>query len=453
MLIKNHGDNLVSRRNVLRGVVGGGMVTVGLPFLDIFLNVNGTALANEKPLPQRFGTWVWGLGMDKSVWVPKKVGSDYDLPEQLTPLKNVKQHVNILSNFNVPTGGRPNLCHFTGSAALRTAMVPASRTDLPVPTIDVLVADVLGGTSRFNVMNAAATGIPSDSYSWRNGNAINPPDISAIEMYHRIFGPDFQDPNSPTFTPRPETMIRKSVLSGILEQKSALEKTLGSEDKARMDQYFTSLRELEGRLERQLQKPAPAPNCNVKGVAVPPEIERGTDVDLLDKRHNAMTDLMVSALMCNQTNVFNMVYTPSGSTATLKGNEKTHHTITHEEPVDDKLGYQPTNSIFVKRAMGAWAYFVDALAKVPEGDGTLLDHSVVFAHSDQEWAKTHTINGIPMMTAGRAYGRIKTGMHIDGKADPGSRVGLTLMRAVGVGGSEWGHQDMLTSREISEIVA
>ena len=167
----------------------------------------------------------------------------------------------------------------------------------------------------------------------------------------------------------------------------------------------------------------------------------------------AMTDLLVMALACNQTKVFNMVYSDSRSALVRKGEERTHHVITHEEPIDPDTQVQPTAAWFVGRSMEAWAYFVEALAKVPEGDGTLLDHSLVYAHSDCEWAKVHSLDGVPMFTAGKANGRVKTGLHIDGNGDAGTRLGYTVQRVMGVPVESWGQQSLRTSREIGEIVA
>ena len=114
-----------------------------------------------------------------------------------------------------------------------------------------------------------------------------------------------------------------------------------------------------------------------------------------------MTDLLAMALVCNQTKVFNMVYSDSGSSLTRKGLDKSHHAFTHEEPVDPAKGYQLTSSDFVDAAMKEWAYFVEKLAATPEGDGSLLDRCLVYAHSDCQVAKVHSITGLPMMTAGK----------------------------------------------------
>jgi hypothetical protein len=158
------------------------------------------------------------------------------------------------------------------------------------------------------------------------------------------------------------------------------------------------------------------------------------------------------ALACNQTKVVNMTYSASQSTATRKGYEKAHHSLTHEELVDESLGYQPVTSWFNRRAMQSWAYFVGSLAKFSEGDSSLLDNMLVYAHSDQEYAKIHSLDGIPMFTAGKAGGRIKTGIHVDGKGQPGTRLGYTVQRLMGVDISSWGTGSNKATEEIREIL-
>jgi hypothetical protein len=218
-----------------------------------------------------------------------------------------------------------------------------------------------------------------------------------------------------------------------------------------MDQYFTSVRELEGRLAMQLEKPPPSPACVVpkKG---PQETPIGLDVELVVGRHRVMTDLLVMALACNQTKVFNMVYSDSASSLVRTGLERTHHALSHEEPIDIASSRQPNCAWFISRAMESWAYFLESLAKTPEGDGTLLDHSLIYAHSDCSFAKVHSLLGVPMFTAGRLNGRVKTGLHIDGKGRAGTEVGYTCQRLMGVPIDSWGLQSMQASRDISEII-
>lgn len=441
----------ISRRNVLRGVVNGGLVSISLPFLEAFLNTSGSALASGAPLPSRFGTWFWGLGMNKSVFTPKKTGLNFDLPEELQAIAPVREHINLFSNFRVNTDGRPNLCHFTGWVGLRCGVCPPARDVIPNETIDVTVSDAIGGGTRFKSLDMNATGDPRLSYSARSTHAVNAPEISTLALYNRVFGPDFQDPNAPTFTPDPKVMLRRSILSSVMEDSAALQKELGRADQVRLDEYFTSLRGLENRLAVQLEKPEPIAACVMP--EAPREVAKGLDVELVAERHRLMTDILVMALTCNQTRVFNMFYSDAFSSLVKKGMPSTHHVATHEEAIEPELGYQPNCHFFTLRAMDEWAYFVNALASVPEGDGTLLDNTLVYAHSDQEFAKIHSINGIPMMTAGTAGGKVKTGYHIDGKNEEvGTRVGLTAMHAMGVDIESWGSGSMRTSQPISEIL-
>ena len=109
-----------------------------------------------------------------------------------------------------------------------------------------------------------------------------------------------------------------------------------------------------------------------------------------------MTDLMVMAVACDQTRVFNMSYSNSSSNTTKAGYEKPHHTCTHEEPVDETLGYQPNASWFTRRALEEWAYYVEAFSKVKEGSGTLLDNVFIYAFTDHGYARVHSLDGMPM---------------------------------------------------------
>jgi hypothetical protein len=444
--------SMFNRRYVLRGMLGGAAVTVGLPVLNCFLNNSGTAFANGSPLPVRFGTWFWGLGMNKAVFTPKTIGPNYDLPEEMASWEPVKQHINVFSGYRVLTDGRPNLCHFSGWVGIRCGQAPVVRGDSPNESMDVTVADRIGGGTRFRSITCAATGSPHDSYSFRSADAVNPPEVSEIDFYQRIFGPEFQDPNSPNFTPDPRIMMRKSVLSSVMDQSKKIEAYVDGEDRARLDQYYTSIRELEQRFALQLQKPPPAEACVVpKGPGG--KLLVSMEQEVVANRHRLMTDTLVLALACNQTRVFNMLYSNGMSNIMKKGDERTHHIITHEEAIDPVLGYQPTTSWFIRRSMEEWTYFVKALAGVKEGDGTVLDHSIVFAHSDQSLAKYHQIDGIPMMTAGRAGGRIKTGIHVAGDGAPVTQVTLTVMQAAGLSIGQIGSGSMTTSKVVSEVLA
>jgi uncharacterized protein DUF1552 len=440
----------LSRRRVLRGMWNGAAIAVSLPMLDCFLNTNGTAFAGGAPLPVRFGTWGWGLGMSKSIFIPQKTGPDFDLPEEIACLAPVRDKINLYTNFNAMRDANPNLCHTTGWIILRSGNAPANTIARPGETIDVTVAKKIGNSTRFPSVTVSSTGDPRDTYSYESASSINSAEGSPLALYQTMFGSDYQDPNAKEFKPSSKILLRQSILSSINEDAKKLMSEVGAEDRARIDQYFTGLRELENQLDRQLQKPEPREACAV--ATAPKELKTGVDYQLVAERHKLFTDLLVMAVACDQTRVFNMTYSKSFASTTKPGYEKPHHTASHEEPVDAKLGYQPMVSWFLRRSFESWAYFVDAFSKVKEGDGTLLDNMLIYASTDQSFAKIHSIEGMPMFTAGRAGRKIKTGLHIDGGGTPGSRLGYTVMKSLGVDINSWGTQSNNTSKAIAEIL-
>ena len=441
---------MVRRRNILRGCLGGAAVTVATPFLDCLLNGNGTALAGGAALPVRFGTWTWGCGMTASRWVPRKSGPNYDIPPELTGIEHIKHKISVLSGFSVNTDGRENRAHVTGAVVIRTGTAPSGTMIYERPTLDLLIGDVIGSNARFRSLEMSATGNPSHSYSARSNSVINASVPTPMALYERVFGPDFRDPNAGTFKPDPRLMVRSSVLSAVKEQREDFMRDLGAADRVRMDQYFTSIRQLEQQLALQLEKPDPLPACTVAGK--PDQAPPGTEITTVTRNHKLMSAILAHALACNQTKVFNMVFCDWTSSLRRQGSAETHHGITHDEPVDTGLGYQPDASWFASQCMMGWGSFVEALDAVLEGDGTLLDHTLVFAHSDVQFARAHTLDGIPMMIAGSGGGRIKSGLHILGNGDPATRAGLTLQQVMQVPVDRWGTGSMATAKPLAEII-
>ncbi len=442
----------LSRRTALKGLLGGAKVAVALPLLDCFLDVNGEAMAaTGAPVPIRFGTWFWGLGVNPNRFFPTKPGPDYDMKPELAPIAALRHKINVFGNFNVPLDGAPNLPHASGGPAIRTGRALTAERGLPGESFDVTISDLIGARSRFRSLEVSAAGDPRNSLSGRGGGNLNPSEVSPSALYTRIFGDGFKDPNGATFTPDPQVMARRSVLSGVTEQRQALERAVGAADRQKLDQYFTSVRQLENQLDVELTKPEPLQAC-----MVPPKVSDrpvNAEIETVMKNHELMTDLLVMALACDQTRVFNMMFNNGASSLTRIGSTITHHQLTHEEVLDNKLGYQPNATYFLTRIMEAWVYFASALDKVQEGGRTLLDNTLVVAHSETEFAKFHTIDNIPILTAGSAGGKVKTGIYVDGAGTPVSRVGLTVQQVMGVPLDRWGAKSMETSKTIGEIVA
>jgi hypothetical protein len=442
----------LSRRRAMKGLIGGTAVTVGLPLLDVFLDSNGEAMAaTGAPVPVRFGTWFWGLGVNPTRWFPDAPGPNYDLKPELAPIAALRHKINVLGNFNVPLDGAPNLPHVSGGPAIRTGRALTAERGLPGESFDVTIGDQIGTRTRFRSLEVSATGDARNSLSGRGGGNLNPSEGSAADLYRRLFGIGFRDPNSAAFTPDPVVMARRSVLSAVGEQRQSLEAAIGAADRHKLDQYFTSVRQLENQLEVELTKPEPLRSCVVPKTVAAREVN--AEIENVVTNHALMADLLVMALACDQTRVFNMMFNNGASSLTRIGSTITHHQLTHEESLDNRLGYQPEATYFLTRIMDAWVYMVAALDKVQEGPRTLLDNTLLFAHSETEFAKFHTIDNIPMMTAGSAGGRMKTGIYVDGEGTPVSRVGLTLQQVMGVAVDRWGSKSMETGKTLGELVA
>jgi len=444
------------RRSLLKGMLGGSAVYLGLPALDVFLDGNGTAFADGAPLPLRFGTYFWGLGLTDTPtggtrWVPTTTGPGYEVTPELASLAALKDKVSVFSGFRAIGDGKANLVHWSGHASILSGIAPASPNRFDGASFDTRIADAIGTATRFKAIDvdASISRLPV-SYSTRTGNTFATPETTPLALYTRLFGPGFQDPNSPDWKPDPSIMLRQSVLSAVTDERQSLMRNVGKADQVKLDQYFTSVREMETQLAVQLQRPGKCEACVVPGA--PKDAPRASSVDVVNANTRTMAKLLAMALACNQTRVFNVVHTAGASETYLAGQSKIYHQITHDEPTDARLGYQPETSKLAALVMQALGDFLTELDAVKEGDGTLLDHSLVMAFSDTGYAKIHSVENIPMFLAGRAGGRHKAGQHIVGKGESVTRVSLTAMQLAGAPVGEFGTGTMKTARPISEVM-
>lgn len=440
-----------TRRRVLRGLLAGSAVTVGLPIFDCMLNDSGTAFADTgAPLPTRFASWFWGLGIGENDWVPKQTGTDYELPVELSALTPFKKKLNLFTGGEVFLDGQANQTHFTGVQGFMTGTVTSSGDYFN--SVDTIVGDAIGGRTRFRSLQVSCDGDPKASWSARAGGK-QPAEVSPLALYTTLFGPGFTDPNAAKFVPDPMVMVRRSVLSGINDERAALIKRLGAGDRAKLDYYFTSLRALEQQLDVQLQKPQPLPSCHKPESGIKDE---GQPLSLATEamaRHDVFCRLLTAALACDQTRLVNLSITQGMSGLRKQGDPTNHHTYTHEEPIDPKLGYQVKCAWFQRRYMEGLRDFAAMLDAVHEGDRTLLDHMMLFAYTDHSAPRLHSLRNYVFMTIGDAHRRIKTGRHVRRAGDAATRVTLTIQQAMGVAVSSWGTKSNRVTAPIPEVLA
>jgi hypothetical protein len=203
----------LSRRRVLRGLFRGAVVSVGMPFLECFLDSNGAALAaTGTALPPCFGTWYYGCGLNPGRWEPKTTGPNYEFGPELTTLSAFRHKLNVFSQMSAMLDGRPPSAHNVGPAVILQGMAPPTLAH-PMnagPSIDATIAQTIGGRTRFRSLEVSCTGNAASSHSKRAGNETNPAEVSPLALYRRIFGPGYQDPNAATFAPDPAVNRRRA---------------------------------------------------------------------------------------------------------------------------------------------------------------------------------------------------------------------------------------------------
>jgi len=310
---------------------------MGLPILESFLNNNGTAFADGAELPPCFGSWFFGLGLTPGRWEPEVIGPNYVLPEHIAALQPIRGKLNIFSGLQIFLDGKVNQNHISGAQGQMTGIVTKSAADYD-ESFDAIIDKQFGANVRFRTLEVACDGNSSSGWTARSKNGKTPCQISPLELYRRIYGGGFIDPNQAEFTADPEVMVRHSVLSAVTDQRHKLMDTVSSDDRSRLDEYFTSLRDVEQKLAFELERPAPLPACSIPSIS---DEEIGTMVAQVQNTHKQFATLLSHALACGLTRIFHVTLGNAFSTLRLPGEPSAYHALTHEEPINPALGYQP----------------------------------------------------------------------------------------------------------------
>ncbi len=438
----------LSRRLLLRGLVGGSAVAIGLPALEAFLSSNGDALADGSGFPSRFAWWFFGNGVHLDRWVPTGSGANWDLSPQLAPLVAVKNELTVVSGLRVDL---PNTVpHGSGPAGVLYGgpiLNVGDSFDNSVfggPTIDQVVAQAYGNATRFRSLEASVERT-TESLSYSAPGAANPPETSPFALFQRVFGAGFVEPgNSPIVDPR--VALRRSVLDAVGEDAKSLQKQVSASDRLRLEQHYDGIRALEQQLAKLEEDPP-----NLAGCKKPlSPAENYPDQDgrpQMSAIHRVMADTLVMALACDATRACSLMFSKPVSNILYPGAPSGHHQLTHDEP-----GPQPEVHKIILQIMAEFAYFIERLQSVKEGDGTLLDHMVVLGFSDCSFGKSHAIDNYPLLVSGGANGALKKGLHYRAPApESASKLGFTLLRALGIPITSFGEGKGLVTQGIAEL--
>lgn len=432
----------LSRRHVLRGLVGGGLASVFLPPLEAMLDATGSAYACDGILPVRFGLFFWGNGNIPDLWTPETDGEDYELSEELLPLASMKSKLAVVTGLSVKT---PNdVPHGSGSAGVLSGYALRVEDEAFVaPTIDQVIANEIGGDTIYRSVQTSPSGGSGQSY---NGpNSLNPAETDPWAFYERLFGATFREPGEEGIVD-PSLGLRRSVLDAVMDDLGSLEAQVSASDKVRLDQHMTGIRELEQRLARLEEDP---PNLEACERPLEPDADY-PDIDgrpQVSAKSRVFCDMLAMGLACDQTRVFGHYFSDPVSGILYPGASAGHHDLTHNE-----TGDQPEVHAITVQVMEEFAYLLEALDAVEEGDGTLLDHCVVLGTSEVSLGKTHSLDEMPTLVAGGNCGAIQTGMHYRSLGgDNVAKLSLSLIRACGINQTSFGDGDAYTEDGLSGV--
>ncbi len=431
-----------SRRTVLRGLLAGAPVALTLPWLESF--GPGVAHAADTGFPKRFVLWFWGNGNRPEVWRPTDEGEIWTLTDQLAPLAALQQKLSVVTGYAVKVENV--IPHGSGMAGLLTGLQADGDDDdwtVAGPTFDQLLAQQIGDDTVYRSLNL---GVASDeSVSYSGANAHNPADSDPFTVYDMLFGATFREPGEEGLVD-PGLGYRRSVLDAVLQDLNSLNNRVSAADQIRLEAHSDAVRELELRLARLEENPASFEACTYPTVpdADYPDIEGRPQ---LEARNLAMAELAAMALACDQTRVMSYTFSQPLYNGLYQDVEDGHHNLTHDEPGD-----QPQVESIATQVMTGLADFLGALDAIDEGDGTLLDHTLVMACSETSEGQTHSLEEIPLIFAGGASGGVAMGRHVRSWTQENvNKALLSALRGMDLTLTSLGSDDTYTEDGVSEL--
>ena len=397
----------VSRRTFLHGVG----VTMALPFLESMVPA-GTPLAQTAAKGRtRLGAIYVPHGATMDKWTPAKEGAGYELTEILQPLKPFYDQVTIVSDLSHPQaygGGSATSNHNRSAATFLSGAHAESgaRAHLGI-TLDQFVAQHIGQETPLPSIelmiedSSLSCGDLScayrDTLSWQGPTAPLPMQNNPQVVFERLFGDGSTDAERAA---RRQQSV--SLLDSVLGEASALQRRLPAGDKNRVDQYLSDVREIERRIERAAKQASMDLALPTAPVGAPKDVEDHVKL---------MFDLQVLAWQADITRVTTFLLAKELSNAVYpkSGVRDAFHILSHHSNLRDNMD---RFAVLNRYHLSLLTYLLNKLKTTPDGDGTLLDHSMVLYGSAMGDGNQHNHYPLPIVLAGGASGQLKGGRHI-----------------------------------------
>jgi len=399
----------LSRRTFLRGAG----VTVALPFLESMVPAQ-TPLKNTAALPKtRLGCFYVPHGATMYKWTPDTEGKDFQFSETLSPLEKYRDRLSVISNLAHQaakgadagaeharsaaiflSGGQPQKNAVRVGATVDQVAAEHIGQDTPLPSIELAIEDVSlscgagYGCAYFNTI------------AWRTPTVPLPMENSPQVVFEKLFGD-----GGTTEQRLARKREDRSILDAITEETTGLKKDLPASDRARVDGYLDDIREIERRIKTVLDK-----NDQADGQQNVPDAPVGTP-EAFEDHIKLMFDLLLLAYQSEMTRVATLMYAKDLSPASYpaSGNRSGFHGASHHANVKANMD---SFALINKYHIQMLAYFIEKLSKTPDGDGNLLDHSMILYGSSMSNGNQHDHDPLPIVLLGGASGKLQGNRHI-----------------------------------------
>jgi hypothetical protein len=390
---------------------------MALPLLEAMLPSALTAGTVGAKNPRRMAFLYVPNGINMHEWTPKAEGTSFELPSILQPLAPFKQDLLVLTGLTAdkarPNGDGPG-DHARAAAAFLTGCQPRKTggADIKVGvSVDQYAASRIGDRTRLASLeigvekglyagscDSGYSCAYSNTLSWRTEKNPVPKEVNPRLVFERLFS---NRPNDADRSKR--NRLRASVLDQVREDAADLKSRLGSADQRKMEEYLSSVRDLELRIDRaEKLPPVQPPAGTVKPEGLPREM----------KEHiRLMADLMVLAFQTDLTRICTFMFANEGSNRPYKsiGVSEGHHELSHHQNDPKKLAkIRDINKFHIEQV----AYLLGRLKSIPEGQGTLLDNCMVAYGSGNSDGNRHNHDDLPILVMGKGGGQFKTGRHL-----------------------------------------
>lgn len=411
----------IERRTFLRGVGA----TLALPWLEI---MTPTSRAAQRQLPpRRFVTFFQPNGVFPKAWDVTGVGKDFSLSPILEPLAAFKNDMLVLSGLDSCGKGHVKL---TGAFLTGTAI----ENNVNGISVDQVIARQIGQTTRFASIELGTEpprqGMAGDdpialanTVSWSSPTQRISPEISPRAAFDRLF----RDPSSPEARRAAEN--RRSVVDLVLEDAKNLQRIASGRDKQKIDEYLAGVRGVEQQIERTLNPPTPEWTP-----LSPPDMRRppaGLPLNK-DEHMRLMLDLIVLALQTDTTRVATFMSAHGFSRQNftfLDGVKNDHHGMSHHKNQEALVKEYTTVSRWYAQQV---EYLLTQMRRIEEGNGSLLDNSLVLYGSEMKDGNGHIKEDLPLVLIGKSQGHANTGQHLAfAPGTPLANLHLTLAQQFG----------------------